>query len=51
MREHLLERIADGRTNLVFEARELGVAPTASARGPRLREWCALLGEPRGSRA
>ncbi|MBI5362509.1 MAG: GNAT family N-acetyltransferase [Planctomycetes bacterium] len=41
----LLDRIADGRTDLVFEAVECGVAPSASVRGARLVEWCAYYGD------
>ena len=41
----LLERIADGRTDLVFEAGERGVAATAEVRGARLIDWCAYHGD------
>lgn len=41
----LLDRIADGRTDLVFEAVERGLAATASVRGARIVDWCAYYGD------
>lgn len=45
MLESLLDRLADGRTDLVCEALERGVASAAEVRGTRLIEWCAYYGD------
>lgn len=41
----LLERIADGRTDLVWSCVAEGDPPTASVGGMRLLEWCAYYGD------
>lgn len=41
----LLERIADGRTDLVFEHIAAGNAATADSGGMSLLEWCAYFGD------
>ena len=41
----MLERIADGRTDLVFEYVGGGGAATASVRDVRLIQWCAYYGD------
>ena len=41
----MLERIADGRTDLVFEHVAKGKAATASAGGQPLIRWCAYYGD------
>ncbi|MBK7874171.1 MAG: ankyrin repeat domain-containing protein [Planctomycetes bacterium] len=43
--ETLLVRIADGRTDLVFDAVDGGAAATAEVRGASLLEWCAYYGD------
>ena len=41
----MLERIADGRTDLVFEYIALGNRTTAKAAGHSLLQWCAYYGD------
>lgn len=45
MTDELLVRIADGRTDLVFEHLDGGGAPTAVVDGATLLGWCAYYGD------